>query len=299
MRRADGSGRPVAGFVGELDDVRHWRRAFDEIELRRGRFRPRRRCRADWKHGAAAGRGDSCGNRRARRHQTGDPVEQLGGIGGHAGRRRKGARVLGRDAIDHREPGLDRGAVAGIGLAGERRREDDAALLLQTHEAVAPGRLIGTDIAAGDGDEAAAFGETRKRGADMADGGFGEAALDMRRGREGRVHQNDARPDRGIETVVDLLGVVPGDRRTSRNRRPSRPARVSAISFKASRALASSAKIASSPVPAEGSRTRSAGGQRGRLGGDEAERDRRRELLQAVRIPRTGASATAAARQGA
>ena len=46
---------------------------------------------------------------------------------------------------------------------------------------------------------------------------------------------------------------------TSRNRRPSNPARVSAISFKASRALASSAKIASRPVPAEGSSTRSAG----------------------------------------
>ena len=46
---------------------------------------------------------------------------------------------------------------------------------------------------------------------------------------------------------------------TSRNRRPSSPARVSAISFRASRALASSAKIASNPVPADGSSTTSAG----------------------------------------
>ena len=57
----------------------------------------------------------------------GDPVEQAGSIRGHAGRWRKGARVLGRETIDHRQPGVDRGAVAGIGLAGERRGEDDAA----------------------------------------------------------------------------------------------------------------------------------------------------------------------------
>jgi hypothetical protein len=46
---------------------------------------------------------------------------------------------------------------------------------------------------------------------------------------------------------------------TSRNKRPSNPVRVSAISLSASRAFASSAKIASKPVPAEGSSTRSAG----------------------------------------
>ena len=157
---------------------------------------------------AGAGRGEAAATGGARRDETGDAIEQLGGIGGHAGRRREGARILGRDAVDYREPGLDRGAVARIGLAGECRREDDAALLLQTHEAFAPGRLIGTDIAAGDRDEPAAFGETRERGGDMADRRFGEAALDMRRRREGRVHQNHARPDRGIEPVVDLLGVV-------------------------------------------------------------------------------------------
>ena len=46
-------------------------------------------------------------------------------------------------------------------------------------------------------------------------------------------------------------------------------------------------------MPAEGSSTRSDGGQRGRLGGDKAERDRRRELLEAARIPRSAGSATA------
>ena len=85
----------------------------------------------------------------------------------------------------------------------------------------------------------------------------------------------------------------------SRKRRPSSPARVSAISLRARPRLASSAKIASRPVPAEGSRTRSAGGDCGGFGGGKAERDRRRELLEAVRFPPSGGSATAAARQAA
>jgi hypothetical protein len=59
---------------------------------------------------------------------------------------------------------------------------------------------------------------------------------------------------------------------------------VSAISFRVSGALASSAKIASSPVPAEGSRTMSLGGQRCGLGGDKAECQRRRELLEVFRF---------------
>ena len=158
---------------------------------------------------------------------------------------------------------------------------DDAALLLQAHEGLAPGRLIGADIVAGDRDEPSALGEPRQRRADVPDRRFGEAPLDMRRGREGRVHQHHARPDRRIETVVDLLGVVPGDR-DSRNRRPRRPARVSAISFRASRAFASSAKIASKPG-AGGRFEHDVGrGQRRRFGGDKAECDRRRELLQVL-----------------
>ena len=126
----------------------------------------------------------------------------------------KSAGINGRDAIDDGEPGFDRGAVAGIALAGERRCEHDAALFLETNEALAPGRLIGTDIAPGDGNETAAVFETRKRGGNVPDRGFGEAAFDIGRRREGRVHQNDIRPDRRIEMIVDLLGVVSCDRRT-------------------------------------------------------------------------------------
>ena len=111
---------------------------------------------------------------------------------------------------------------------------------------------------AGDSNEASALCETRQRRADVADRGLGETAFDLGRGREGRVHQHHGRPERRIEPIVDLLGVVPGDS-DLREQVTENPARVSAISFRASRAFASSAKIASSPVPADGSSTRSAG----------------------------------------
>ena len=39
------------------------------------------------------------------------------------------------------------------------------------------------------------------------------AALDAGRGRKGRVHQHGRRLNRGVEIIVDLLGVEPRDRR--------------------------------------------------------------------------------------
>ena len=86
-----------------------------------------------------------------------------------------------------------RGAVAGIDAAVDGGREHHAAAFLQPHEILAPGRIVGDEIGARDGDQAAAFGEARQRRADMAQRGVGDPALDMGRGREGRVHQHDAR----------------------------------------------------------------------------------------------------------
>ena len=192
-------GFPVAGLIGELGDVRRRRVPFGETELRQRRFRPPGGRRAQGKHGGGGQRRDP-GHRRARRHQAADVIEQLRRIGGHARRGRKAARVLGRDAVDHGQPGVEGSAVPGIGTAGDRRREHDAALRLKAHEALAPGRLIGTDIMAGDGDEPSALGEPREGRGEMAHRGFGEAALDMRRGREGRVHRarrSAAPPGRG------------------------------------------------------------------------------------------------------
>ena len=203
-------GRPVAGLVSEFDEIRRGCRALDECKLRRRRFRPSGKPRAQRKHGLG-GAGSGSGHQRPGRHQPGDAIEQFGRVGGHAGRGRKSAGVVGRNTVDYRQPRLNARTVADIGAAGDRRGEDDAAFLLQAHKGLAPGRLIRTDIMAGDRDETAALGEPRQRRADVAHRGFGEAAFDMRRGREGRVHQNDTRPDPSIEMVVDLLGVVAGD----------------------------------------------------------------------------------------
>ena len=208
-------------------------------------------------------------------------IEQLRRIGGHARRGRKAARVLGRDAVDHGQPGVEGSAVPGIGTAGDRRREHDAALRLKAHEALAPGRLIGTDIMAGDGDEPSALGEPREGRGEMAHRGFGEAALDMRRGREGRIHEHDARPHRRVEAVVDLLGVVPGDRNVAEQAAEQSGARVGDLvqGETGSRQLDEDRQQAGA-----GRRFEHQVGwdQRGGLGCGEAERDRRRELLQVL-----------------
>ena len=276
------AGCPVAGLVGQLHEIRRRRRAFDEAELRQGSLRPRRN-RADGKHGGGgrAGEAPVTGGRGGTRRAT--QSSRSAAFGGHAGRGRKGARVLGRDAVDHREPRVDRGAVAGIGLAGERRGEDDAALLLQADEALAPGRLIGTDIMAGDGDEPSALGETRQRRADMADRGFGKAPLDMGRGREGRVHQHHARPDRRIEMVVDLLGVVPADRDVAEQAAEQPGARLGDL-VQGEPRLGELGEDRQEARPGGGFQNEVGRSQCSRLGGDEAERDRGRELLELLRF---------------
>ena len=171
--------------------------------------------------------------------------------------------------------------MADIGLAGDRGGEDDAAFLLQTYEAVAPRELIGTDIAAGDGDEPSAVGETGERRCDVAHRGFRKAAFDMRRGREGRVHQHHARLDHRIEPIVDLLGVVAGDGSVTKE-----TAEQSAAGFgdlvqrKAGfRQFAEDRQHARAGGRFEDQIRRR---QHRRFGGGKAERQRRRELLEVL-----------------
>ena len=75
--------------------------------------------------------------------------------------------------------------------------------------------------------------------------------------RERRVHQHDAGRDGGIEMIVDLRRVEAGDG-NGRKEEDSRLA-VSASSLRTSAPPAVSARMASRPVPAEGSSTRSPG----------------------------------------
>ena len=108
--------RPVAGFVGEFGDIRHRTGPLDECQLRRGGFRTRRRSRRGletWR-----GRGKEQVPRSAGAPEPGERP-------GRAVRRHRPpfrarterTRIFGRNAVDDRQPGFERGAVAGIGLA--------------------------------------------------------------------------------------------------------------------------------------------------------------------------------------
>ncbi|HUZ13209.1 MAG TPA: hypothetical protein VMU93_10200, partial [Caulobacteraceae bacterium] len=108
--------------------------------------------------------------------------------------------------------------MARIDAAVDGGREDNAATLLKPDEAVAPGGIVGGEVGAGDGDQAATLGEARQRRGDMAQGGVGDLAVHMRRGREGRIHQHDARSDAGVEVIVDMRGVIAGDGRAGKER---------------------------------------------------------------------------------
>jgi len=169
--------------------------------------------------------------------------------------------------------------VAGIGLAGDRGGEDDPRFLLQAYEGLAPGGLIGAGVAAGDGDEAAAIGEARQGRYDVAHGGFGKAPIDTRRGREGRVHQHYARPDRRIEPVVDLLGVVAADLEAAEQAAEQPGARVGYLVERKPRFRELGEDRQETRA---GRRLEDEVGRRQhrRFGGGEAERYRRRELLE-------------------
>jgi hypothetical protein len=54
--------------------------------------------------------------------------------------------------------------------------------------------------------------KARKGRAQMASRRLGTAAVDISHGREGRVHQDDARAQPRVEMIVDLGGVEGGDR---------------------------------------------------------------------------------------
>ena len=152
---------PVDGLISELDAGR-----FDVLRsgaaLRSGVREPRaqRPCR-DRRGGACDRRRHGRG--RSRRNVARHPVEQRGRVACRPGRSRKRRRIIGRDTIDDGQAGLGRGAVAGIDPPVDRRRKHHASAFLQADKAVAPGWIVGGEVCAGDGNQAAAVGETRQR----------------------------------------------------------------------------------------------------------------------------------------
>ena len=143
-----------------------------------------------------------------------DPEEQRGRIGRHAGRRWKRFRIVGGHAIDDRQASLDRRAMACIGAPLDRGGENHAPTFLEAEKSVAPGRMIGSEARACDRDQPPAVGKAGERRRDMAQSGVRDGAVDMRCDRERRVHQHHARPQRAIEIVVDVSGVMLRDRDT-------------------------------------------------------------------------------------
>ena len=101
--------------------------------------------------------------------------------------------------------------MTGIDATVDGCGERDATALLQFHESVAPGGIVGGEIGARNRNQAAAVGEPRQRGRDVSQRRVGDASLDMPRHGKWRVHQHDARPDSRVEMIVNVSGIETRD----------------------------------------------------------------------------------------
>jgi hypothetical protein len=214
----------------------------------------------------------------------------------HAMRCREHVRPACRLLVDDGEPGVGRGAMSGIGLAGEPGGEDDPGAFLPAQEAVAPRGVVGREAVAGDGDQAAAIRETGERRADVFERGGAVAARDRRRGRERRVHQYHARPELGRQVVVDLLGVVPGDGHVTKKPR-QKPGAGRGDLVERQRGARRLSEHGEQAGPGRGVQDQVAGTDPRGPGGDGSERDRRGELLELLGLLRTPGLARQARRQ--
>ena len=136
-------------------------------------------------------------------------------------RRRRGSFLK-----DH-QPRIDRGAMTRIDFTVYRGRKEKLGTLLELAVADAPCWARRIVIGAGDGDKTASLDKAGERRTHMPKDRILHPPFDMRRGREWRVHQDHARPDGGIEAVVNGLGIErsnvrggkqPGEQRCARRR---------------------------------------------------------------------------------
>jgi len=194
--------------------------------------------------------------------------------------------IVGGHAIDDRQAGLDRSAMAGIDASLDRGGEDHAPTFLQADESIAPGRMIGREARARDRDQASAVGKPGERRRNMAECGVRYSAVDMRRDRERRIHQHHARPQRAIEMVVDVRGVVLRDGETGKelSQQPGTDVRQLVQGQRRAGELGEDGEQAGASRWLEHDiRWR----DRGRGDGDEGQVDGRGELLQRLAFPRT------------
>ena len=131
----------------------------------------------------------------ARRNLCSDPGHQMRHV------RRDGLVQVCGDAtrlaatafIEDRDASLEAGAVLGESRARHRACEDEVGRLGQTAEGLGPGGRIRCETGPCDGDEPSAGGQTREGRAQMPGRRLGRPTIDIGLGREGRVHQDDAR----------------------------------------------------------------------------------------------------------
>ena len=143
--------------------------------------------------------------------------------------------------------------------------------------------MVGREAGARDRHEASAFGETRERRRDMPQSCAGDRAVDMRRDRKGRVHQHDARTHRAVEMIVDMGRVVLRDGNVRKE--PTEHGCAAVGEFVQDEAASRQFREDGEKARA-GRRLQHEIGvrDRGGRGGGEAERDRRRELLQRLAL---------------
>ena len=107
-----------------------------------------------------------------------------------------------------------------------RGRKEKPGALLELAVAVTPCWARRIVIGSSDGDKTASLDKADERRTHMPKDRVLHPPLDMRRGGEWRVHQDHARPDGGIEPVVNGLGIErgasgrkqPGEQRRARRR---------------------------------------------------------------------------------
>ena len=172
------------------------------------------------------------------------------------GRARKRGRVSGRALVDNGETGVDHRAMAGIGGAGDRGREDDGRPLLKRDEGVVQAGSSGARPAPVMATRRPSSARRASAERIWRSAGVSHAAVDMRHRRKRRVHQDDARADAGVEMIVDLRRVEARDGQAGEKPGEKPGAGIGEL-VERERSAASSARIARRPVPAEGSSTRS------------------------------------------
>ena len=112
----------------------------------------------------------------------------------------------------------------------------------------------------------------------MAQGGVGDAAIDVRERGERRVHEHDAWNDAGVEAIVDLRGVKAGDGDTGEQMAQQRGARVGQL-IENERPAREFGEDGEQAGASRRFQHEIGGRDRGGGAGREAQSDRRRELL--------------------